>query len=97
MKSILLKVEEGIYEGWRKDAKERGMSMSAWIRWKCSEEVKREAPAVKAVALPKEEKAVKAEVPLEKAIAQGRMCVHGMPKGFNCWKCGGMAVMGGKE
>lgn len=108
MKQFLLKVDTDIYEAWKKQAIESGLSVSEWIRRKCNSDsvVAETADARSLQALA--HSAYKGRVagvagnaqPVRTQPSEGsspsratKKCKHGTLKGWNCWQCGGLAVI----
>jgi len=64
-----------------------GLSLSAWIRKRCNEEGEVLAKII-------EKSSPRPPKPQEKASGKVvKTCIHGKDKGFNCWQCGGLAVI----
>ena len=80
-----------------------GGNLSAWIRGRCNEprtdsDVRSKEKVDARVGIPSgHRKKLEADVPSEPAVPniskKSARCKHGTAKGWNCWQCGGIAVI----
>ena len=84
---INLRIDKDELAEWLQRAMAEDLSLSAWIRKRCNEEgevlakiIEKSSPRPPETQEPASRKAVK-------------KCVHGTEKGYNCWQCGGLAVI----
>ena len=88
MKLRTIKVEDADWDSWKGMAREAGVSLSAWIRSRCN------GPDMMGISEAIVSKPSVAKVVREvEQIVKGPQCEHGVPKGYHCWKCGGLAVI----
>jgi len=87
-------VEDMDWDQWKDRAREAGISLSEWIRATCNAEPPLNSPAKSTVRVGKALDVVTGEL-LTKVERKSNVpcCEHGIPKGYHCWQCRGMAVI----
>lgn len=96
MKSVRfeMRVEPEDLSRWKLQALMDGKLLTEWIRDRCNEgcEDHREESVRPEGVVDSGERGIGTS---ERSSVSGKTCVHGTKKGWKCWQCGGIAVIGG--
>ena len=85
--TLKIRIDKGELEAWMASAVAEGLSLSAWIRKRCNEE----GEVLAKITEKSSPRPPKAQEPAPRKAV--KKCVHGTEKGYNCWQCGGLAVI----
>lgn len=80
-----LRVPTSELDRWKERAKKEGMPLAKWVRMRCKDiEVSVTADSL----------SLADDVNITmKFVDKPKTCQHGFKKGYNCWQCGGLAVI----
>jgi hypothetical protein len=93
-KSFRMRVSEEELERWEAEAGKMGISVAELVRRRMEVVVEERWEAVKPARKAKVREADPADEYAQKHdLPAGKACIHGTAKGWNCWKCGGLALV----
>jgi hypothetical protein len=107
--TLKVRLEEGELELWKGESSARAMGLSKWVRETCNAncgeakklEGRERAPLSNRMRAARRHpggtgqtgRAASAGEPEDTRKSPGKSCIHGVGKGWNCWQCGGLAVI----